>query len=582
MPSPFTTACSVAATNTYNTDGSVTLSKIGQLKPSDIEGLFRNTTTDVWYEMRSFYKHQIEMQACGIRRSPFYEWLISSAEPGLGNLVTVERIQKGPSLVRPFILGRQLSLWNVDHFTLSANVAGSGYSAPGAGTGYGDANPGPGLTSPGSTNRCLTVSSTYGGSTLNLHPDYFLPGKKIHLVSLASGSAYSITQFKIVAAARNTDTTLDIEVVVEQPASTSEGGTLASASFTPNSTATSGVIFLGINNVHDVESWCKNMINVNLEKRVPFWYQYHRHTRAVSDQYEKLFKKLFDENELYGTFADLSMAERNRQDEMRSRVEWCNAVLFGERYNNKQNLDNWASLPDINSITGATVDPGTGNAFIAKRANMIGILPQLKDCGRFSDKAAQDFNLKTFLESDLYDIHRARDGQGRASARQVDLYMSSDLALQFQIAFIAYSKSVVGDIARINMEQGVSEWGFPFFRYRLYKPQGVTVNVVTDPVFDDYANAFSGGNASLGNMIWTLDLGKGGSIRPGLLGSNRKQYTVGQIEDLAKVDSTFSCAMENPTIKKTLTSQISTVIVECPANNRIDANFGRIVSGVTS
>jgi hypothetical protein len=78
----------------------------------------------------------------------------------------------------------------------------------------------------------------------------------------------------------------------------------------------------------------------------------------------------------------------------------------------------------------------------------------------------------------------------------------------------------------------------------------------------------------LGKFLLPLDLGSGGTIYPAVLGSNRKQYTTGRIEDLAKIDSTFSCAMENPTIDRTLTSTTTTAVVECPLNSQALVNFG--------
>ena len=599
MASGFYTACEVAARNNYDTVGTVTKAKISRLSPAQMEALFRNTTTDVWNEFQAFYKHQIEMAQCGVPRSGLWEWLMSSAQPK-GHLITPERVDRGPSLVRPYILGRQKSLWEtqVNHWQLTGNVQGNTYTPLDTSKTYGDATAGPGLTagsrSIGANNRCLTVQSSYAG-TMNLHPDYFLPDKRIHVISRnAITGAFQLTQFKIVYAARNTDVTLDVEVTLDQPASQSEGGTLANASFPPNATATTGLVLLGINNIHDVEQWCRNMINVNTEKRVPFWYQFFRNARSTGSEYEKVFQHLATNNEYFKIFQDLPQAERNRQDEVRQRAEWIHAFLFGERISNKQNLDNWGSLDAITSLAGgawnagtskwdgATVDPGTGGQAMFYRANMIGVLPQLKDCGRFTDVANQDFPINTFLENTIYDIVRARKGQGK-NASEVDVWGTSNAALEFQRAFVAYSKDITGDIVRINQpEFGQNEWGFPYTKFRLYKPQGVTVNFITDPALDDFANAFATGLESLGNYLWVCDWGNGGSIYPGMLGSNRKQYTVGEINDLSRVDQSFSCVMENPTIKRTLTSQITTAVVECPLNSIVIGNYKRLVSGVAA
>lgn len=586
------TTCQVSVQNTYNTSGTATRARIAVLSPTQVKAIFYGQagadTYAGWHEIKSLLKHQIEMQACGIRRSPLYDWLMSSNRPGMGQLINIQRASRGPSLITPFILGRQQSFWNADHWVVIGNVAASAYSAPGDGVGD---NNGPGLPStPTSGNRVITVASSFGG-TMELHPDYFLPRKRVHIMSRGAGGTFRITQFKIIQAGRNTATTLDVELALDQPPKTPASAGNAVVSIQENPTAQFGILFLGINNVHDVEAWCYNMHNVNLTKMVPFWYQTRRVARTVDSAYEEFLSKMMEDNEWYRIFADTPMAERNRQDEAQDRNQWMHAAFFGERIGPYQNLDKWGQLEQIKSLTGGGVDPGTGDQFQAFRANMIGILPQLADCGRFTDVAGGSFPINTFLENDIYNIVRARRSQNRA-ATEIDIYTDETTADEFMTAFMAYSKSKTGDIARINVESGFTEWGFPFRRLKLYKPSGVFVNLITDDFFNDLAtaasyNAFGYGNApwgvgaaGLGRFLMVLDLGAGGTIYPAVLNSNRKVYTVGDINDLAKIDRTFSCVMENPKYRRTLTSTTTTVVVECPANSLIVGNFGSIISGV--
>lgn len=585
------TACQVAVQNTYNTTGTVTRSRIAVLSPTAIKALFYGTagadTYAGWHEMKSLLKHQIEMQACGIRRDSLYDWMMSSNRPGMGQLINIQRVSRGPSLIAPFITGRQQSFWNVDHWVTLSNIAGSAYSAPGDGVGT---NAGPGLPStPANGNRVVTVASSFGG-TMVLHPDYFLPRKRVHIMSRGAGGAFQITQFKIVQAGRNTDTTLDVELALDQPL-TSGGAGEAVTSLATGVTAQFGLLFLGINNVQDVESWAYNMHNVNLTKMVPFWYQTRRTARTVDSAYTEFLAKMMEDNEWYRIFADTPMAERNRQDEAQDRNQWMHAAFFGERISGYQNLEKWGQLEQVKSLTGAGVDPGTGDQFQAFRANMIGILPQLADCGRWTDVAGGDFPINTFLENDIYNIVRARRSQNRP-ATEIDIYTDESTADEFMTAYIAYSKAKTGDIVRINVESGFTEWGFPFRRLKLYKPSGVYVNLITADFFNDLATAasynaygygsapFGVGAGGLGRFLMVLDMGQGGTIYPAVLNSNRKQYTVGEINDLARVDRTFSTVMENPTFKRTLTSTTTTMIVECPANSLIVGNFDRIISGV--
>jgi len=552
----FAAQCDVAIANTYNTVGTLTRASLATLTPTQIKALF-SPSSNKWAELDALLRHTIEMKACGIRRSPLYDWIMSSNKRGMGALVNIQRTNKGPSLVQPFVLGRQNSVVNMDHWYVTANVAGNAY----AGGNLAD--------SPGASNRVVTVKSQFATGYVP-SADRFLPGKFLYLIAPNSG-AWALAQFKVIQAGVNGSDAVDIELEYLQKTS----GEISSLS-----TSTSGIVIEGPNNVADVESWCHNNLNFNTTKLVPFWYQTRRMVRSVDSHYKELFSKLMESNSWYAKFQDIPMAERNRQDEHKDRVEFLNAFFFGTALTANQTLTGWASLPQITSVSGATVDPGTGGKLMHYRANMIGVLPQLQACGQFSDSAGADIEVSSFLESTIYNIHRARKSQGR-EANEIDVYTSQGSADEFMQAFLAYSKEKLGDILRLNIDEGTSSLGFPFRRYKLYKPHGVFVNIITDDFFDDIeamaADAATVNSAGLGKFLLPLDLGNGGSIYPAVLASNRKQFTTGQIEDLAKIDSTFSCAMENPTISRTLTSTTTTAVVECPLNSKAEVNFGSIV-----
>ena len=571
MANGFSDQCSVAVSNTYNTCGTVTRSNIAALTPTQIKALY-SPSANTWAELNSVLKHQIEMKACGIRRSSLYDWIMSSNKPGQNRFINPVHQAKGPSLVEPFIRGRQQSIINNDHWYVTANVAGNAYT-PGALDGTAGNNPS--AVSSGS-NRVLTVKSSFGSSGLDLNENYFLPGKRIYLVSKTTGTnAWSVAQFKVVQAAAATDlASVDIEVTLEQK---------TSSELANNSTSATGLVFVGPNNVHDVEKWCYNAVNTNGTKLVPFWYQTRRVQRCVDSEYKKIFGALMENNAWYAMFQDLPMSERNRQDELRDQKEFLNAFFFGTAISANQTLTGWASLALITSTAGLVVNAGTSGKLIAYRANMIGVVPQLNACGQFSDSAGAALEIKPFLETTIYDIYRARESQGRPCT-SIDIYTSQSVADQFMTAFFAYSKEKLGDVVRLNMEDvdvKQTTIGFPYRSFKLYKPYGVTINIITDPFFDDLDAAFSSSSAgpndaTLGKFLFVLDLGAGGSIYPAVLASNRKQYTSGQIDDLAKIDSTFACVMENPTIERTLTSTTTTAVVECPKNSIIVANFSKI------
>lgn len=551
----FATQCDVAIANTYGTTGTLTRASLATLTPTQIKALF-SPSSNKWAELDSYFRHAIEMKACGIRRSALYDWIMSSNKQGMGALVNTQRVAKGPSLVVPYILGRQQSVMNLDYWYVTANVLGSSYA-------------GGNITVETGSNRVLTLKSQFATGYSPI-ADRFLKGKYLYQIFSNSG-AWALAQFKIVQAGTNGSDAVDVEVTYTQKTS----GEISSAA-----TGTTGLVFEGPNNVADVESWCHNNLNYNTTKMVPFWYQTRRQVRSVDSHYREVFAKLMEENRWYSTFQDIPLAERNRQDEEKDRREFLNAFFFGTAISTNQTVTGWASLEQITSLSGATVDPGTGGKLSMYKANMIGVLPQLQACGQFADSAGADVEISSFLETDIYNLHRARKSQGK-NANEIDVYTSQGVADQFLQAFIAYSKEKLGDIVRLNIDEGTTTLGFPFRRFKLYKPHGVFVNIITDDFFDDLeataGDAATVNSAGLGKMLLPLDIGSGGSIYPAILGSNRKQYTVGQIEDLAKIDSTFSCAMENPTISRTLTSTTATAIVECPRNSKATVNFGSVV-----
>jgi hypothetical protein len=138
-----------------------------------------------------------------------------------------------------------------------------------------------------------------------------------------------------------------------------------------------------------------------------------------------------------------------------------------------------------------------------------------------------------------------------------------------EIGFINWTKAKYGDILRIDIQPGKNDWGFEWNSIKV-PGRPFTINLVQSETFDDISAAFTredsgdGTLAARGNFMLALDLGAGGTIYPAMLGSNRKTRTVGEIESLAKVDSTFACVMENHTRDIQLTSETVTAIVECP------------------
>src|SRR5262245_57693145 len=187
----FAETCSIAVNNTYGTCGTVTRANIATLNPTELMALF--APGGKYAEMDALLRHQFEMKACGVARSSLYDWLMSSNKTGQGKLVNIHRVSRGPSLVTPYILGRQKSVWNHDYWSVTANMGKTDYEA------QTPANNKP-LTTIDAANRAIRLTSTFGP----LHADYFVPGQYIYVISKgATGSAWTLSHFRVIKSATN-------------------------------------------------------------------------------------------------------------------------------------------------------------------------------------------------------------------------------------------------------------------------------------------------------------------------------------------------------------------------------------------
>jgi hypothetical protein len=558
MPaSPFqNTPCKVVATNNFDTVGTITLASVSCLTPDQLSQLFK--PGGLYADMDAWFRTSFEMQACGIKSNGLYDWLMSSRKD-VKSLVSVQKMDRGPSLLFPFVLARQDSFVNLDFFAITNGWQNNAYTA--------------GVTGPltsgdlalgATTDRVIRVVSRYG---VDLDSKWFLSRDRVYISNLASGQRTD-GQWKVLASEVSADNSyVDVLVASENAGSTA----------VYDAAPTAGVLVRGGNNVNDFESYCGNRPTIDTRHRVPFWYQTMRRGRQVDSEYKKVFARLMESNEYYAEFGDLPLAERNRQDEANYQKQWLNSFFWGKPISANQTLAGWQSLEQITSVTGAHVDPGLGGKLVAYRANMIGVVEQLRRCGRVWDLQNTSLNFYDFLQS-IYEIVRARKSQGKA-ADSIDVFTDSVTAANMESAFIAYYKKEYGDIIRINIETGGNEWGFQWRSFTVKFPAGVKINLISHDYFDDLYNAHVTENsAAAGRFLMILEMGKpgprGGTIYPGTIASNRKVRTLGDLEKLAALDPTFACVMEHPTDEITLVSETVTAIVECPLNNLVIQSIG--------
>jgi hypothetical protein len=550
----FAEVCSVVTNNSYDTCGTLTRSDVAHLTPALLETMF--TSGGLFADLDAWFRTQVEMKACGIKTNGMYEWIMSGADRSMGKLLNVEKVQKGPGLLYPFILGKQNSVINTDFWAITTGYANSAYTAGVTGP----------LTAPQkalgvNADRVVRVVNRYG---VDLDSKWFVDRDRVHIFTRAAGGAAEDGQWKVLASAVASDASyIDVLLESENSASGSEYATAP----------TSGVLLPGINNVNDFEQWCNNRPTVDPRKRIPFWVQTWRRTRCIDSEYRKIFARLLEANDAFREFGDLDLAERNRQDEELAQRQFVHAFFFNKPISTDQTLSLWQDLEDIETVSGASIDPGTGGKVIAKRANFVGVKEQMIQCDRYRDIANQPLNFYEWLDEN-YNIMRARKSQGR-NVTDIDWFTDSTTATRLWTGFVRYWKNESLDQARFTIEIGKYDkfgHGFQWNSFRVKRPAGININIITHEFFDDMVSAFDAESiGSRGRMLLCLDMGKpgpkGGTIYYAQIAANRKVHTTGQLERLAALDRTFQCVMENVTSEVSLTSETGTVVVECPANS---------------
>jgi hypothetical protein len=533
--------CAPAIGTSYDSCGSVTRCNVIGAHQTDLETIFMDSGD--FRDMTSLLIAQFEMKACGTRVNGLFDFLMASAR-NFSGFINKKKVRGSDSLVEPFILGQQKSIINDEYWTV-LNGSGTADSYE------------------------FHIINRYG---IDLDPAWFAPGARIFVFSKTDGGTATRTAWRVISAELSTYSGNDTVLVT---AASENAGSLTSA---PKVTfPTSGFLVIGTNNVSDWERFCHNQPALNPNRYVPFWFQTSRWTMCTDSLYEEALARLISVNEYFRQFGDVSIAERNRQYGMLFQRSWLQNVFWNKPISANQTLNAWKNLDKIYTYGGSPLYLPNEDRCVGFRANAIGIYEQLFQCGQVYDLQGQQLNLIELFDR-IYDIHRSRSSQGKV-ADSIDIYTDTTTAFLFHRAMIRYYNTQYEGLARFNISVSEGEHGVLGFRwssYYLLFPKGVTINIITHFFFDDMGSAAEAEDMTeTARFLWILDLG--GGIYPGIIASNRKVFTTGRLEDLAKIDSAFACVMENPTQEVSLNSVTWTVVVECPPDNAIFENFRDVI-----
>src|SRR6185436_12895710 len=534
--------CLPAIGTSLSSCGTLTKCQIVTATPAVLAQIFTDGAGN-FRDMSSLLTTQLELKMCGARVNGLYDLLMANAKP-MGKLISKQTVRGGYDEIQPFILASQKSIINAEFW----EVIGSTGS---------------------------TTSATFyviNRNAIELDPQWFVVDNYIYIASRTAGGSSARTAWQITQAVASTFAGTSVLAV------TATGRSSASYnSINTTNVPTRGVLVRGTNNINDFEQWCHNRPALNPNKRVPFWIQTSRYTLCSDQLYEETFARLIKNNEYFRIFGDVPMAERNRQLGEIAQREWLNSFFWNTRINANQTLSNYRSLPEIDTYaSGDLYLPGSEGRCVGFRANAVGVYEQLLECDRVYDLQGQVLNLLEFFDQ-IYQLIRNRDNMGSAmDTHSVDILTDSTTAYLFELAMIDYYKSQYGSgTIQVNVTPGsMAELGMKWNSYKLLWPQGVTLNIISHFYFDDLAAAATtAGMEGSGRFMFILDWP---GIYPGIVGSNRKQFTSGALNDLARIDEAFACVMERPTSTVTLNSTTWTAVVECPANNLILENFASI------
>ncbi len=541
--------CLPAIGTSLSSCGTLTKCSIVTATPTILAQIFTDGSGN-FRDMSSLLATQLELKMCGIRTNGLYDLLMANAKP-MGKLISKQTVRGGYDEIQPFILASQKSIINAEFWEVIGSI---------------------GTTS-------IATFYVINRNNIDLDPQWFVNGNYVYIASRTAGGSVTRTAWRITQTVAATFSGVSVLALTC-------AGVNAASNSTINRTAlpTRGVLVRGTNNINDFEQWCYNRPALNPNKRVPFWIQTSRYSLCTDQMYEETFARLVANNEYFRIFGDVPLAERNRQLGEIAQREWLNSFFWNTPISTNQTLENYRSLDQINTYAGSSAGlylPESLGRCVGFRANATGVYEQLLECGRVFDLQGQDINLIE-LFTEIYNLVRTRDQNGSAmDTHDVDLLTDTTTAFNIERAFVNYYNQFYGGNVRVNVTPGeMGELGMKWNSYKLLFPAGVTLHVISHFYFDDLAAAAtSAGNEGAGRFAWMIDWS---GVYPGIVASNRKTFTTGQLSDLAKIDRAFACVMETTTEQITLNSTTWTAVVDCPQANLVLTNFSSRVPSIVS
>lgn len=487
------------------------------------------------YNLARVIAESLEARAVGVVPRSLNELLMSRIkEVGKGE---IQRRKVGKqSIVMPFTYRRRKTNIASDVFSI---VSGAANAAAGTTVG--------GITYPSSSwDIVVGVGPSKYASNLTALERYFLPGQYLFVENFDSTGAVGaktayMTAFKIIKSVNTSSTTATVTIAANY--STAGWAALSAgqkAVFHP----TFGVVQVGLNNVHDMESWCYNEASDLSQSLIVDWHQTSRYTQCHNDEYDRILGEIVGGkvNEFIGNFQYLPLAEQNKRQRLQYEKKFMNSIFYGQRINELQSPETYDQLPQV-------VDPDDGTVYEYK-ANALGLRTLLAAENQVVDAGGGPLDLD-LLFSLAYDLKRNREVDG-STVTVVDFMTDKDTANIIDIVLLKYLRDTFGYNVTQFYEPGkvLDGSGVVKFTYKKYDIPaiGFQIAIFVDPYFTDRVTQFGDGSGgangavnfkSRGRAIWAIDWT---DFDIGVIGTNsaNREY---RGETFANANSLYSCVI---------------------------------------
>ena len=551
MPTPtealttenFFASCTPGIRTDLDKSGVMTLTNIEVPTPSELDGIFSGSSQLATLRiLEDLFLWKLEVNAMGYKKYDLFDLFTDLAVDVSGKLGGIEK-RAGVPEIAPFIYARREEPINNISWKLASGYRSNAAGAVDAAGDY--------WTVSVTNSEGIPLDDDGSGGS-----DWFHENEIVFATTLTEGGTVAHTQWKVKLFVSSGDKlVLDPAMPTAAPttgSSAAPGGLFDWGVTNPTLTPpVTGDLVRGTNNVTPWESWCYQPPGLISNQVDPFWFQHSQESYKVSESYRKWQEMIARKNVLYDSFYNLPEAQGRRQaaDDFKRRV--ANQLMFGYPSSREQTLYSYRNLHTATFYYPATLNPtsatdayvGTAGAteVVTRKADAVGFYWQHKARGRVIDLQGRALNIPALIDL-LYGLVRYRKQIGMPNADTVEIMCTSEYHPAFDKAMMLHYKDVYSDQLRFNADASkplLSNLNLRYVEYPLRYPAGVTLRLVFHPFFDDLISRMkTSGNENAGRQLWMLPWKYN---RMGIINTVRKTRTVGDIEELAKVNPFYQC-----------------------------------------